>query len=243
MGAPCSWQHSGLDLNNQEHKPDSQSADSTQGLLEAIYLSTPWFSVARGHSEPCEHRCFVCEPPVASLADGLDYRPRANPYHPYDRRLKNPHRKRMPAAQFESDPSKLQERCSRDGGDPDAINLISRIFSEGVTLSALTRQKTAEEVTSQAFGRGPGQVYLVLLETIQTGDSNIGFRYRCRLCPDYAKAASWKHERDVLRHLRKHHFGLAKECKQWCVKPHIRIPRYLIVLLGLVGSGFTRLAR
>jgi len=130
----------------------------------------------------------------------------------------------MPAVKYEPDASKLQQRCSRDGGDPIAIRLISMVFSEGVTLSALTRQMTAEEVASQAFGQGPGQVYLGFLETIhveENGDECGGFRYRCRLCPSYSKTASWKHERDVLRHLRKHHFGLAKECEQWCVGPYV----------------------
>lgn len=130
----------------------------------------------------------------------------------------------MPAVKYESDPSKLQQRCSRDGGDSDAIESISKVFSKGVTLSALTRQKTAEEVVSQAFGQGPGQVYLGFLETIQTGkcrDEKVEFRYRCRLCPGYAEAASWKHERDVLRHLRKHHFGLANECEKWYVNSYM----------------------
>ena len=141
--------------------------------------------------------------------------------------LKKPHRKRMPAVEYEPDTSRLQQRCSREGGDPDAISLISIIFAEGVNLSALRRQKTAEEVACQVFGEGPGQVYLGFLETIrmEQGEGEDGeFRYRCRLCPYFAKAASWKHERDVLRHLRKHHFGLADECEHWCVNPYAYIP-------------------
>jgi hypothetical protein len=130
----------------------------------------------------------------------------------------------MPAVKFEQDVSKLQQRCSRDGGDPDAIAFIGTVFRDGVSLSALTRQKTAEEVASLAFGQGPGQVYLGFLEIIQMEQSgDVGFRYRCRLCPASAIATSWKHERDVLRHLRKHHFGLANNCKKWCVNPYMYI--------------------
>jgi len=167
------------------------------------------------------------EPRIGNPEDPSIYEPRMNSktqYHPYVRGQTCPRRKRMPAVKHEPDASKLQQRCSRDGGDPNAIRLISKVFSEAVTLSALTRQKTAEEVASQAFGQGPGQVYLGFLETIhvdENGDEYGGFRYRCRLCPSYSKAASWKHERDVLRHLRKHHFGLAKECEQWCVGPYV----------------------
>jgi hypothetical protein len=132
----------------------------------------------------------------------------------------------MPAVQFETDLSKLQQRLSYEGGDPEAIRLVSKVFSEGVKLSALTRQKTAEEVASQTFGPGPGQVFLGFLETIHMDQSwveDVAFRYRCRLCPDFAKTTSWKHERDVLRHLRKHHFGLANECEQWYVNPYMCI--------------------
>ena len=201
-------------------------------------MLTPYHSIDEsGLSE--RYRCLVPEHLVGSHEDGAGYKPRMNsktPYHPYIRVPRNPHRKRMPAVEFESDASKLQQRCSRDGGDPEAMRLVSKVFSEGVSLSALLRQKTAEEVASQAFGQGPGQVYLGFLETIQleiSGGEGVGLRYRCRLCPDFAKATSWKHERDVLRHLRKHHFGLANECEQWCVNP------YTCISLSDCYAGFS----
>ena len=223
-GVPCYCQRSGLDLENQDLRPQSRLTDSRQEALQPIDLLAPYYSVERGRSE--HYQCLVREPCIDSLEDGSDYKPRMSsrtPYHPYIRVVKNPHRKRMPPVTYEPDFSKLQQRCSREGGDPDAIRLISKVFSEGVNLSALTRQKTAEEVACQVFGEGPGQVYLGFLEMIQMeqgASENGGFRYRCRLCPDFAKATSWKHERDVLRHLRKHHFGLANECEQWYVNPY-----------------------
>ena len=221
IGTPCYYQHSGLDLDSQDLRPQSRLAGSRQEFFQEIDLPTPCYSIDKGLSERL--RCLVREPFVGSLEDGPDYKPRINsrtPYHPYIRVLKNPCRKRMPGAKFEPDASKLQQRLTHEGGDPEATKLLTEIFSEGVNLSALTRQMTAEEVASQTFGQGPGQVFLGFLETIQTEQNwgeDVAFRYRCRLCPDIAKTTSWKHERDVLRHLRKHHFGLANECEQWCV--------------------------
>lgn len=226
-GIPWYFQHSGLNLDNQDVHPQSRFADSTQNFLQAFDLPDPYYSVERGRSE--RHRGLVHEPRIGSLEDCPDYKPRISSrdlYHPYIRILKKPHRKRMPAVKYEPDASKLQQRCSWEGGDPDAIKLISKVFAEGVKLSALTRQKTAEEVACRVFGEGPGQVYLGFLETMQMGQGggeDGELRYYCRLCPDFAKAASWKHERDVLRHLRKHHFGLASECEQWCVNPYTYI--------------------
>ncbi len=222
-GVPCYYQHSGLNLDNQALHPQSQLANSGQEFLQAIDLPDPYYSAERGRSE--YYQCLAREPCIGNPEVGYDYKPQMGSrtlYHPYIRVLKNPHRKRMPAVKYEPDALKLQQRCSQEGGDPNAIRLISKVFAEGVNLSALTRQKSAEEVACQVFGEGPGQVYLGFLETIQMGQGggeDGGFRYRCRLCPDFARAASWKHERDVLRHLRKHHFGLANECKQWCVNP------------------------
>ena len=216
IGAPCYYQHSGLDLDSQDRQEISQVID----------FPAPYYS-----AESVRCRCLVREPLVGGLEDGWDYKPRINSrtrYHPYIRALKNPYyRRRMPAVEFEPDASKVKQRLIHEGGDPEAIKLLTKIFSEGVSLSALTRQMTAEEVASQTFGQGPGQVYLVFLETIQIergGGEDVMFRYRCRLCPDSAKTTTWKHERDVLRHLRKHHFGLADECDQWCVNPYSCIP-------------------
>ena len=224
IGSPCNCQHFGFDLGTQDLRPQSRLAGSRQEFLQAVDLPTPYHSIDSGLSK--HYRYLVPEPLVGSHEDGSDYKLRMNsrtPYHPYNRVPRNPHRKRMPAVGFESDVSKLQQRLLREGGDPEAIRLLREVFSEGVSLSALIRQKTAEEVASQAFGQGPGQVYLGFLETIQlelSGGEGVGFRYRCRLCPDFAKTASWKHERDVLRHLRKLHFGLANECEKWCVNPY-----------------------
>jgi hypothetical protein len=63
----------------------------------------------------------------------------------------------MPAMTFEADVRRLQERCSRQGGGPEVVALLPLIFADGVNLKALTRPRTAEEVASQVFGKGPGR--------------------------------------------------------------------------------------
>jgi hypothetical protein len=125
-------------------------------------------------------------------------------------------RKRMPAVTYESDPLKLQDRLLRDGGDPDVVARIPMVFSAGVNLKALTRLRTAEEVASQTFGKGPGPVYLVFLEVLP--DRSGGYeqlRYGCRLCSSWDDGCSWKNQRDVLRHLRRQHFGVGDRCDTW----------------------------
>jgi len=124
---------------------------------------------------------------------------------------------RLPAADYESNVTNLQERLKREGANPDAVDLVQKIFCNGVTLDALTRRRTREEATQGAFGRGAGPVYLAFLDTVKSTQCENGSRYRCRLCPNKGELLTWKYHRDVLRHLRKEHFGLGNECPHWYV--------------------------
>jgi hypothetical protein len=123
---------------------------------------------------------------------------------------------------YEPDVHKIQERCIRQGGERGAITLIPQVFAKGVHKEALVRLRTGEEVSSQAFGEGPGPVYLCFLQAVEEssaeGDQTFVTRYTCRLCPGPSDTKfSWKNERDVLRHLRKQHFGLSDSCDHWYV--------------------------
>jgi len=44
-------------------------------------------------------------------------------------------------------------------------------------------------------------------------------RFQCRLCCGGAIATSWGYPRDVVRHLRRDHFGFGDACLNWFVIP------------------------
>lgn len=143
-------------------------------------------------------------------------------YHPCGHLVSHCNRRypRLPAADYESDVLRLQERLKREGADAKAVDVIHTIFCDGVTLDALTRRRTREEAAQEAFGQGAGPVYLAFLDTVKSTQKENGVRYRCRLCPDKGEVLTWKYHRDVLRHLRKEHFGLGEKCPQWYVGSH-----------------------
>jgi len=118
--------------------------------------------------------------------------------------------KKQPAVEFEPDIKKLQHRCRIAGADEQAVLLIERVFVNEVKLSALTRKLSSKEIASHQFGSESGQVYVAFLRAERDA------RYTCRLCPTNTDM-SWKHKRDVLRHLRRDHFGLAEKCRDWYV--------------------------
>ena len=123
-------------------------------------------------------------------------------------------RRKTRAAGFEPDAMRLQERLRRHSVPEALVNLIGVIFSSGVNLNALLRQQTDAEIENGTFGCAAGRVYLALLEPTPE-EGAIKHRYMCRLCPGGNSRFAWKHERDVLRHLRRDHFGLADKCGTW----------------------------
>jgi len=117
-------------------------------------------------------------------------------------------RKHRPAAEFTSNIRELQTRCLIDGGDPEAVDLLPSIFSQGISQEALSRPLTRMEADQYTDGTS-GQVYRMLLQ-VDGGD-----RFRCRLCAVDDDGSGWKHARDALRHLKRDHFGLGNSCDKW----------------------------
>ena len=109
---------------------------------------------------------------------------------------------------------RLQQRCRRQGADEGAIGCLGKVFTNEVSLKALTRPLTDAEVEKKEFGVETGRVYIAFLESIDEEEEGVGTYYVCRLCHS---EQIWRHHKDVLRHLRRDHFGLADVCNQWYV--------------------------
>jgi len=190
----------------------------------AIPLSLPVADISPSYSPISDFGEIT--PPLASVrnanADDVHQQAQKDTYRPYhcSTMLLNRRKARQPAATYEPNIIKLQERLRREGGDQDAVTLVESVFPDEVTLEALTRRQTREEAAQQIFGQGGGPVYLAFLETspLNKRDNGAsGVRFRCRLCPNNTVALYWKHHRDVLRHLKRDHFGLGETCIQWYV--------------------------
>ena len=108
---------------------------------------------------------------------------------------------------------RLQQRCRRQGADEGAIELLGKVFTHEVSLEALTRPLTDGEVETKEFGIETGRIYIAFLEAINE-EEGVGTYYICRLCNS---EQIWKHHKDVVRHLRRDHFGFADVCNQWYV--------------------------
>jgi hypothetical protein len=131
---------------------------------------------------------------------------------PYKRPTPAAYKKTRPVP-YEGNLLRLQQRCRRQGADEGAIGLLGKVFAHEVSLEALTRQLTDEEVEANEFGAETGSVYIALLETTNE-EEGLEPRYVCRLCHS---EQTWMHHKDVVRHLRRDHFGLADDCYQWYV--------------------------
>src|SRR5258706_2167766 len=131
---------------------------------------------------------------------------------PYQRPTPVP-RKTRPIT-YEGDLVRLQQRCRRQGADEGAIGCLGKVFTNEVSLKALTRPLTDAEVEKKEFGVETGRVYIAFLESIDEEEEGVGTYYVCRLCHS---EQIWRHHKDVLRHLRRDHFGLADVCNQWYV--------------------------
>ena len=107
---------------------------------------------------------------------------------------------------------RLQQRCRGQGADEIAVGFLPKIFANnGVSLEALVRPFTDAEVETGEFGGKTGNVYTAFLRYTQ-GEESGPPRHICRLCHS---SQTWKHSKDVLRHLRRDHFGLSTICKKW----------------------------
>jgi len=96
----------------------------------------------------------------------------------------------------------------REGVAADVVATVREIFAAGFTVDALMRKMSKDESRRHLAGE-KGQAYRALLAPTPED------RFRCRLCHEGANAMSWKHPRDVVRHLRRDHFGLGDACQNW----------------------------
>jgi hypothetical protein len=129
---------------------------------------------------------------------------------------------------YEGNITRLQHRCKGQGADEGAIGLLGKIFANDVNLEALTRPITdAESVTE--FGNVTGKVYIVLLKSTNDEEGGVP-RHICRLCHSHQ---TWKHPKDVVRHLKRDHFGLAETCEKWYVLSHSLTQRALMYVPGI----------
>ena len=94
-------------------------------------------------------------------------------------------------------------------------------FSSGITKEALTRKMTREEAreyhNTTSSRRPCTQIYQALLRSDEADRSH------CRLCSIDANQNGWKNAKDVLRHLKRDHFGLVHVCPRWLVLAHISV--------------------
>lgn len=125
-----------------------------------------------------------------------------------------------PPAAYSPNVQVVAEGCRADGGEEHAIALLPRIFLNGISEKALTRKMTREEARENHSSRAFTQVYRMLLRSDEAG------RFHCRLCAIGANHNGWKNARDVLRHLKRDHFGLVKICPRWSVQAHISSVTY-----------------
>ena len=115
---------------------------------------------------------------------------------------------RRPPAIYSSDIQVVVRRCQASGGEESVIGLLRGIFSGGISEKALTRKMTREEARKYHAAEST-QVYQRLLRKDEDR------RFHCGLCAVGANEGGWKRPRDVLRHLKRDHFGLGHTCTLW----------------------------
>ena len=121
---------------------------------------------------------------------------------------------RRPPAAYSPDIQAVAESCRADGGEEHAIALLPDIFPREVSERALTRKMTREEARKHRHHQSGAStpVYRMLLRSDDAGRSH------CRLCAVGANQNGWKNAKDVLRHLKRDHFGLVHVCPRWLVQ-------------------------
>ena len=116
---------------------------------------------------------------------------------------------KKPAVAHEPDLLRLQERSRLRGGQDFAIAWILKAFMEGVTVKALRRTLSEDEINAVDYDHGfpLSQAYDGFLEKVED-------RFECGLCAE-EKRANWKNRKDAVRHFRKFHFGIGQTCGTW----------------------------
>ena len=118
-----------------------------------------------------------------------------------------------PPQAFEGDPDMLAGRLIDEGADPEAVAILRRwIFVRKVTEQALEAP-----VESRELSRRHGGVRVKWRLLLQVVDAAPGEQsYCCRLCPR-ERRPEYKNAPDVLRHLKRDHFGISVACQYWSV--------------------------
>ena len=155
-------------------------------------------------AEPTSHNRHI----GPSRSDRTNRRPVSKPYQ----RLTRAARKTRPIT-YEGNLARLQQRCRIQGADEGAIGLLAKVFANEISLEALIRLLTDAEVDTKEFGFETGRIYIAFLDPINEEEGEAPY-FVCRLCHT---EQVWRHHKDVLRHLRRDHFGFADVCEQWYV--------------------------
>ena len=120
--------------------------------------------------------------------------------------------RRLPAQRFESDVATLCARLLNEGAKPHYVDLLHRtIFPNGISNDALMAPMSANPNPLSGKQWTEKAWQLLCERTVEEAGSIV---YFCRLCPE-SRTCRYKYNRDVLRHLMKHHFGLAFACEHW----------------------------
>ncbi len=132
---------------------------------------------------------------------------------PFVRRTKTGRRAPVcgPPQTFEGCPDILATRLADEGADTDAVDLIRDVIFVGtVTEGALTAPINSRELSFKYGGVKKMWQLLLKVTDIAPGAKN----YCCRLCPQ-ERRPEYKNAVDVLRHLKRDHFGMAVACQYW----------------------------
>lgn len=183
--------------------PSSHISPQSPQVYLAVSGVTPNFGVgSSGLNSNIGGASTIGEPTSSNQRVELDHRYRRT-------RVTYEPRHGIQPVTFESNLERLQHRCREQGAEERAVQLLGWIFADEVSLEALTRRRSYRDLATNGLEVQSGKVYTALLE-----HRDVDNRYVCRLC-DSGK--SWKRAKEVLRHLRRDHFGFSDDCDQWYV--------------------------
>ena len=116
---------------------------------------------------------------------------------------------KKPPVAHEPNLPRLQELSRQRGGQDFAIAWVRMAFTEGVTVDALIRTLSEDEINAVDHDHGfrLSQAYDGFLEKVED-------RFECGLCAE-EKRANWKNKKDAIRHFQKFHFGIGLTCGTW----------------------------
>jgi len=138
-----------------------------------IYTPAPWANI--WHSQVVFSPRQTSQPVLNTTANRFNERPSIKIPPISQSRSSSIAKNTVPLAEFTSNIRELQTRCLIDGGDPEAVDLLPSIFSQGISQGALLRPLTRMEADQYTDGAS-GQAYCMLLR-VDGRD-----RLRCRLC-------------------------------------------------------------